>query len=75
MQQLTLVYYTKNEELEDKKIFDLIENNVSCLHKLFLTINNKEQFKSFVRKIDIILSQKNYKPKLRFKLMDIKDLY
>jgi len=72
---LNKMYYTDDKELENPETLELIEMNVYCLHKIFENINNKEKLKCFINKIDILLKQKTYKPKLRFKLMDIKELY
>jgi hypothetical protein len=69
------MYYTKDEALDDAETLELIEMNVYCLHKIFANIKMKRDLKSFIKKIDLLLKQKKYKPKLKFKLMDIKDFY
>jgi hypothetical protein len=72
---LNKMYYTKDEALDDAETLELIEMNVYCLHKIFANIKIKRDLKSFIKKIDLLLKQKKYKPKLKFKLMDIKDFY
>lgn len=72
---LNKLYYTSMEDMIKPDILDLVENNVFCVHKLFMTMKDKENLSGFVKKIDILLDKKKYKPKLRFKLMDIKDMY
>ena len=72
---LNKLYYTKDEDMDDPEILELVENNVFCVHKIFTTVNNKSNFKDFVKKIDILLQMKKYKPKLRFKMMDVKELF
>ena len=72
---LNKLYYTKDEDMDDPEILELVENNVFCVHKIFTTVNNKNNFKDFVKKIDILLQMKKYKPKLRFKMMDVKELF
>ena len=72
---LNKMYYTKDEELDNAETLELIEMNVYCLHKIFENIKIKRDLKSFIKKIDLLLKQKKYKPKLKFKLMDIKDFY
>ena len=72
---LNKLYYTEDKDMEDPEILDLIENNVFCLHKIFTTISNKNELRSFLKKIDILLVKKKYKPKLKYKMMDIRELY
>lgn len=72
---LNKLYYTNIEDMEKTEILELVENNVFCVHKLFMTMKDKEKLSGFVKKIDILLEKKKYKPKLRFKLMDIKELF
>jgi len=73
---LNKLYYTDMIDIDvNQEKLDLVENNVFCLHKIFTTVRNKKELKGFIKKIDILIDQKKYKPKLRFKMMDIKDIY
>jgi hypothetical protein len=73
---LNKLYYTDMADIDvNQEKLDLVENNVFCLHKIFTTVRNKKELKGFIQKIDILLEKKKYKPKLRFKMMDIKELY
>ena len=73
---LNKLYYTDMEDIDtNREKLDLVENNVFCIHKIFTTIKRKEELREFLKKIDILLEKKKYKPKLRFKMMDIKELY
>ena len=73
---LNKLYYTDMEDIDtNMEKLDLVENNVFCINKIFLKVKNKREFRGFLKKIDILLEKKKYKPKLRYKLMDIKDIY
>lgn len=73
---LNKLYYTDMEDIDtNREKLDLVENNVFCIHKIFTTIKRKKELRGFLKKIDILLEMKKYKPKLRFKMMDIKELY
>ena len=72
---LNKLYFTSMEDMQKAEVLDLVENNIFCVHKLFMTINDKNRLSGFIKKIDILLEKKKYKPKLRFKLMDIKEMY
>ena len=73
---LNKLSYTDMEDIDtNMEKLDLVENNVFCINKIFLKVKNKREFRGFIKKIDILLEKKKYKPKLRYKLMDIKDIY